>query len=477
MVNSYSFSIDAGYSWSHWWSDDPSITVGGVAPGETYSVMVKSWNRQGVSLPSSIHYVTVGEQPDSITTGASDVTASSARLEGTVDPNFVRASVEFQLILRSDFAIYTSFSAGLVSGGSASNVGLEISDLTEKTTYFYRIVSRNSLGSSTGAVMTFRTRNPLGVSIQSGAIYTNSTSVTVSLSWPRGSIAAIVSNDGGFMNQTRFSLSDSVAWVLQSSGNERLPKAVYVKFVLADGSRSSVYSDDIILDQTAPVLLGVTGSASNSSGVSIASVLSARLTINASDSNSGLGSIELRRSEGAEVVSVEVDDPGASVHYANVTSESGSLQVRVVDRAGNGSGWITSPIIAPATTSGSAVSPISVGVTSPAVASSASPPIGVLPSVASAPKVATATAKLVGTTAKVSIAVPSILAKTCSTKTVGGKKVSTCKASTISVSVSGGASKSLSAKSGTNALTITKAKKGAIVTVKVNGKVIKKIKL
>jgi hypothetical protein len=68
------------------------------------------------------------------------------------------------------------------------------------------------------------------------------------------------------------------------------------------------------------------------------------------------------------------------------------------------------------------------------------------------------------------------LAKTCTTKVVKGKKVSTCKAAAIVVSVSGGATKTYSAKSGSNAFKMP-AKKGATVTIKVGGKVIKKIKL
>jgi hypothetical protein len=88
----------------------------------------------------------------------------------------------------------------------------------------------------------------------------------------------------------------------------------------------------------------------------------------------------------------------------------------------------------------------------------------------------TATAVLKGKTASISVSVPSSLAKTCTTKVVKGKKVSTCKAAAIVVSVSGGATKTYSAKSGSNSFKMP-AQKGATVTIKVGGKTIKKIKL
>jgi hypothetical protein len=88
-----------------------------------------------------------------------------------------------------------------------------------------------------------------------------------------------------------------------------------------------------------------------------------------------------------------------------------------------------------------------------------------------------AAVKLSGTTARVSVKLPSTLAKTCATKVVKGKKTSVCTPATIVVSVSGGGSKTVNAKAGSNAIVVPKAKKGATVTIKVNGKVVQKIKM
>jgi hypothetical protein len=259
----------------------------------------------------------------------------------------------------------------------------------------------------------------------------------------------IISNDGGFGISTRFNLSESISWALQSSGNERLPKTVYAKFVLADGSRSSTYTDDIILDETAPVFDDLTSSAYDGEGVSVAA-LRKMLTVKASDSNSGIAKFEIRSSVSSPSSYANATTPEAVSHSVAVVTEATSVEVRVIDQAGNLSGW-------------KKVSFIQMS-SSPVASPKASP------------TVVAATAVLKGATANVSVSVPSSLAKTCTTKLVKGKKVSTCKAAAIVVSVSGGVTKTYSAKSGSNAFKMP-AKKGATVTIKVGGKVIKKIKL
>jgi hypothetical protein len=159
------------------------------------------------------------------------------------------------------------------------------------------------------------------------------------MSWPRGAVAALVSNDGGFTDTTRFALADEVGWVLQSSGPERLPKTVYVKFVLADGSRSSTYTDDIILDETSPTLGAVTLERVTEVGVVVLEVRNHRLKVNASDSNSGIGLFELRKSPGSEPIAVPASFPAASTHEFVVSAEVNAIEIRAVDKAGNTSDW------------------------------------------------------------------------------------------------------------------------------------------
>ena len=456
-ITNFAFSVDGGDTWDETSDASTSFSVGGLKNGETYAVSVRAGNRQGYGPASEISYVTIGDKPEATTTGAADVTSSTVQLKGTVSANFVRTTTEFQLSKSSNLSsVYKTVTGPFVVGDLTTTISADVSDIDESTTFFYRIVARNSLGVTYGSILSFKTNGPLGITANSGAIYTNSPNVQIGISWPRGSTAVILSNDGGFGTSSRFSLTEAISWTLQSSGNERLPKTVYAKFVLADGSRSSTYTDDIILDETAPVFDGLTSGAHDGEGVSVAA-LRKMLTIRASDSNSGIAKFEIRSSASSPSSYANATTPEAASHSVAVITEATSVEVRVIDRAGNLSGWKPVSFIQ--------VLPSS----SPAASPKASPPV-------IAKAAAKATAVLKGVTASISVSVPSSLAKTCTTTVVKGKKVSTCKAAAIVVSVSGGATKTYSAKSGSNAFKMP-AKKGATVTIKVGGKIIKKIKL
>ena len=102
-------------------------------------------------------------------------------------------------------------------------------------------------------------RGEVGVSINNGAIATNDPHVQISLVWPAFSLSALLANDGGFgaSAATKPLPADGVVdWTLASSGSERQPKVVYVRF-RGNGADSNVtFTDDIILDQTAPQVSG-----------------------------------------------------------------------------------------------------------------------------------------------------------------------------------------------------------------------------
>jgi large repetitive protein len=451
-ITSYAYSIDGEETWYDTNSSSTSFSIGGLVNGRTYPVAVSAENRQGYGESSGISYITIGAKPDAVTTGAADVTASTVRLEGQVSANFVSTTTEFQLSTSSDFStIFKTVAGSPLSGAALTNIAVDVTDIVESTTYFYRIVARNALGATFGSVLSFRTNGPLGITANNGSIYTNSTNVSMGVSWPRGSTAVILSNDGGFGVSSRFSLGEIIPWTLQSSGNERLPKTIYARFVLADGSRSSTYTDDIILDETAPVLQDVISSSYEGDTVSVASLSKRMLSVRASDGNSGVARFELRSSAVAPSVFVSAPNPEATQHSVAVASGSSVIEVRVLDRAGNASGW--KPVTLNSSASGTATATPSPKPT------------------------VSASVKLAGTTAKVSVKLPSTLAKTCATKVVKGKKTSVCTPATIVVSVSGGGSKTVKAKAGSNAITVPKAKKGATVTIKVNGKVVEKIKM
>src|SRR5439155_15303022 len=83
------------------------------------------------------------------------------------------------------------------------------------------------------------------------AQYTNDPHVTITSVFPASTTSMLFSNDGGFFDPQTFVPKRETPWLLDSSGPERLPKIVYVRFLVGPLVTQN-FIDDIILDETPP---------------------------------------------------------------------------------------------------------------------------------------------------------------------------------------------------------------------------------
>jgi hypothetical protein len=169
----------------------------------------------------------------------------------------------------------------------------------------------------------------IGVTIEGSARYTNSPNVELTIRTPDAASGLYVSNDGGFNRPFTVPLQPSwrYRWSLDSSGPERLPKTVYVRFAGACVDSLQTFTDDIILDETAPTLRTPTAQApaKGRSG-------SLTLSLKAVDNASGVSSVEVRRAK-ARVLAAKYK------RRLRLNGSPEKLTVRVRDGAGNHSPW------------------------------------------------------------------------------------------------------------------------------------------
>jgi hypothetical protein len=329
------------------------IAVTGLAAGTTYYFRASATNSAGTTTASEIKsFTTLGGKPSATTAVASGISANKATLNASVNANGVSTTVKYRVGKSADLTgDVTVYEGRTITDFADESVPVSISSLVEMVTYYYRVEATNSFGTATGEIKSFTTARPVGVTINSAAEFTNKKTVVLSVTGASGSVSAIVSNDGGFGSSETFTLVDGSAeinWTLVSSRDERLPKQVYVKFVSRFGTQSSNYQDDIILDTTAPVLSTATAVATTApaSAVSVASVRAkkkngAKITVKAVDANSGIGSVEMRSGASKKATSIKYANPKAKSQTLTVNTKAKTLQVRVIDRAGNPSPWKT----------------------------------------------------------------------------------------------------------------------------------------
>lgn len=324
-----------------------------LSPGTKYYFTFEATNSVGTTTATVQSFTMVGFAAAATTGSATSVSSSRATLNASVTPGGLDTTVWFTWGLKSDLSDGTKAEYRSISDLGAVDVSVTVTGLTESTRYYYRVEASNGLGSAKGDIKSFTASRPVGITINNAAEFTNSRKVTVTATGPTGSTQVIISNDGGFGSSETFDLSEGTAdiqWTLVASRDERLPKTVYARFVQRFGTQSSTNTDDIILDTTAPSMTGTTATATApaSGAVTVAGARAeaakrggVRMTVRASDKNSGIGKVQVKTSASGRITDIATSSPKATSRTVRVNTTKKRLWVRVVDRAGNPSKWVT----------------------------------------------------------------------------------------------------------------------------------------
>jgi hypothetical protein len=238
----------------------------------------------------------------------------------------------------------------LIAGATSRTYTLAASDIG------YRIVAEvtaaNTGGSSTPATSAatpfVAESGPVGLEIDNGDYATNDPNVTIEAVWPVGTQSILISNNGGFRTNTEtVAPAATIDWTLEQTGVDRLPKTVYIRF-LGVGQDDINFTDDIILDETAPTIqsatLGGTGSA-KATAARAQHLKTYKLHIRARDQLVGVceAATNRSRSTGGEVVTPLTSCKARGIlkvsRTLNLKLRSQPRYVRVRNSAGDWSRW------------------------------------------------------------------------------------------------------------------------------------------
>lgn len=101
--------------------------------------------------------------PLATTTAASSITAYTATLNGTVNPNYGASTVWFQYSRDATLStgVTTTSVQNVAYGSSAVSASAAITGLISDTDYFYRVVSLNDAGTTQGSILTLHSSYPI----------------------------------------------------------------------------------------------------------------------------------------------------------------------------------------------------------------------------------------------------------------------------------------------------------------------------
>ena len=124
------------------------------------------------------NYGSTPASPTTTTKSATNVKSTSATLNGTVNANGGTTTAWFEYGNTSGTYSNTTSTQTISSGWSDTSVTADISGLSSKTTYYYRLVAQNSVGTTYGSETSFATTAPPTVTTGSG---TNITMISATL--------------------------------------------------------------------------------------------------------------------------------------------------------------------------------------------------------------------------------------------------------------------------------------------------------
>jgi len=133
-----------------------SATVGALAPDTTYHYRLVATSANGTSNGADATFTTAKAPPTVTVLAASAVTASSAALAASVDPNGIATTVTFQYGRSTAYGSTTApVSAG--AGTAAVRAQATAANLSPDTTYHFRAVAASADGTTYGGDSAFTT--------------------------------------------------------------------------------------------------------------------------------------------------------------------------------------------------------------------------------------------------------------------------------------------------------------------------------
>ena len=132
-----------------------TVVMTGLTSGTTYYFRAAGGNSSGETRGSILSFIP-GAAPTVATLAATSIGATTASLNGNVNPNGLATNAWFEYGTDSGLSTYTSTLSEAVGAGTAGMAfGAELTGLTTGTTYYYRVAAGSSSGTTLGEILSF----------------------------------------------------------------------------------------------------------------------------------------------------------------------------------------------------------------------------------------------------------------------------------------------------------------------------------
>jgi uncharacterized protein (TIGR02145 family) len=188
-----------------------SADISGLTPGTNYHFRAKAENSLGTVYGNDVEFI-CGYPPEARTFLATNLTCTTATLNGAVNANAISTTVTFQYGITTDYGQEVTPEQSPVTGSNVTNVSADISDLSPGRTYHFRVKALNSIGTTNGSDVTFKTISSETVTDVDGNVY-NNVSIGPQV-WMTENLKTSRYNDGTSIPN----ITDNTAWSALTTG-------------------------------------------------------------------------------------------------------------------------------------------------------------------------------------------------------------------------------------------------------------------
>jgi len=137
-----------------------SASLSGLSPNTLYHYRVVATNSAGTTNGADQIFTTIatGTAPSATTNAATNVSSTSATLNGTVNPNGLSTTVKFEYGTTTSYGIEVTAMPSPVTGTNSVSVSAALTGLAPNTLYHFRVVGTNNAGTTNGADQTLTTQ-------------------------------------------------------------------------------------------------------------------------------------------------------------------------------------------------------------------------------------------------------------------------------------------------------------------------------
>ena len=345
---SANFSNPIASSTTYFTSAGPNthqFSITGLTARTDYFIRVVVTNQVGSTISSTETVHTLGGAP-SVVTPVVEATPRGASLQLQFDANGLDTRVTLQFSAAEDADDPFEHFIRQTDTKGLQSVNYTLYELRPAVTYFVTLVASNDVGTATSSRVSFTTPGPVGVIINSDDNSSELSTVTLTITPPGGAVAMRVSNNRAFRGASVLPLTSSMTWELLASDEEIAERSVYVQFYFRNGT-SVVYEDDIYLmtdvtspDEEAPTVTAMSAAKTRIAAAAASTVKTAStVMISARDKMSGVVRIDTKVK--TRITSTRVEAARRGTYTVSFPKGVKKMQIRVIDKAGNKSKWIT----------------------------------------------------------------------------------------------------------------------------------------